>query len=137
MPIGRTTTHRKITPMEEMNKEEWLTVMRFACFLVAEFSIRVALTVENDVPVTKDNVEQLLCDAIDGTQMATQGVEIAEALESGSVTARSADSFEYLAKMLDIVEWHYSYLTRNLTPTEELEEGYLLAKDAIARLANS
>jgi len=136
MPIGRTTTHRKITPMEEMNEKEWLTVMSFTCLIVGDFAVSVARSVDY-TPETLQQAEQALTEAQEGRAHAENGSAIVDALLGGIVTARSAQALEMLATMLDITEWHYSYLTRHLTPTEEMEEKYLLAKDAIARLANS
>jgi len=122
--------------MEEMNEKEWLTVMGFACLIVGEFAVSVARSVDY-TPETLQEAEQALREAVEGRAHAENGSAIADALLARTITARSNEAFEMLATMLDITEWHYSYLTRHLTPTEEMEEKYLLAKDAIARLANS
>jgi len=122
--------------MEEMNEKEWLTVMSFTCLIVGEFAVSVSRSVDY-TPETLQQAEQALQEAREGHAHAKNGSAIVDALLAGMVTARSSQAFQMLATMLDITEWHYSYLTRHLTPTQELEEGYLLAKDAIARLANS
>jgi len=122
--------------MEEMNEKEWLTVMSFTCLIVGEFAVSVARSVDY-TPENLQQAIQALTEAQEGQAHAENGSAIVDALLDGIVTARSAQALEMLATMLDITEWHYSYLTRHLTPTEEMEEKYLLAKDAIARLANS
>lgn len=136
MPTGRTTTHRKITPMEELTDKEWLKTLSFACLCVGEFSVSVATTI-NYTPENLQEAEQALRDAQEGQVLAEKGVQIVDALRDGKVTARSHQAYEMLATMLDITEWHYSYLTRHITPTEELLVGYCIAKSVIEATANS
>lgn len=136
MPTGRTTTHRKITSMEEMTDSEWLKTLSFACLCVGEFSVSVATTI-NYTPENLQEAEQALRDAQEGQALAENGFRIVEALRNGKVTARSHEAYEMLAVMLDITEWHYSYATRHVTPSEDLLIGYAIAKSVIEATANA
>lgn len=136
MPIGRTTTHRKITPMEEMTEQEWINTMSLVCLVVGEFAVAVSHTVDY-TPETLQEAEQAVAEARQGQAHAENGSAIVEALLNGKVTARSPKAFQMLATLLDITEWHYSYLTRYVTPTEDLMDKYLFAKGMIQANANA
>lgn len=120
--------------MEENTNEEWLNGLSLVCLYVGEFSIAVAETI-NYTPETLQEAEQALAEAQEGRAFAEKGIEIVNALRDGKVTARSHEAYEMLAVMLDITEWHYSYLNRHLTLTEELENKYALAKAVIESVA--
>jgi len=120
--------------MEENTNKEWLSVLSLACLYVGEFSVAVARTVDY-TPETLQEAQQAVVEAQEGRALAERAIEIVDALRDGKVTARSHEAYEMLAVMLDITEWHYSYLTRHLTPTEELLRQYALAKAIIESAA--
>lgn len=134
MPTGRTTTHRKITTMEEMNEKEWMETLHLACLIVGEFSVSVSRSVDY-TPETLQEAEQAVQEAHEGRAHAESGLAVVEALLAGKVTARSDKAFSMLATLLDITEWHFAYLSRHTTPTEDLMTQYLVAKGMIQATA--
>lgn len=136
MPTGRTTTHRKITPMEQIKEQEWLEMFHLVCLFVGEFAVSVSQSVDY-TPETLQEAEQAVQEMREGRTHAENGSAVVDALLAGKVTARSDEAFQMLATMLDITEWHYSYLNRHLTPTEEMVDGYIVAKGMIQATANA
>ncbi len=136
MPTGRTTTHRKITPMEEMTDKHWLEMMTMVCVVVGEFAVQVSQAVDY-TPETLQEAQQAVLEAEQGGAHADNGSRVVEALLARKVTARSPEAFEMLGVMMDITEWHYSYLTRHLTPTEDFINSYGLAKAIIQATASA
>lgn len=120
--------------MEEMTEQGWMETMHLTCVIVGEFAVAVSHVVDY-TPETLQEVEQALTEAQEGQAHAESGVEIVDALLQGKVTARSDKAFQMLATLLDITEWHYSYMTRHVTPTEELMTQYLVAKGMIQATA--
>lgn len=136
MPTGRITTHRKITTMEEMTDKEWMATLHLACLIVGEFAVSVATSVDY-TPETLHEVEQALTEAHEGRAHAENGAQIISELMDGKVAPRSDKAFQMLATMLDITEWHYSYMSRHITPTEDLMGMYDMAKTMIQATASA
>jgi len=136
MPIGRITTHRKITQMEEMTEKGWIETMSLTCLIVGEFAVAVANAVDY-TPETLQEAEQAIIEAQEGKAHAENGAKVVSDLLGGKVTARSDKAFRMLATMLDITEWHYSYMSRHITPTEDLMTKYLVAKGMIEATASA
>lgn len=116
--------------MLEWSDEEWIRTMHLTCLIVGEFAIAVSNTVDYD-PETLQEAEQAVVEAREGVAHAENGAKVVSHLLAGKVTARSDEAFSMLAIMLDITEWHYSYMTRHVTPTEDLKEKYRIAKEMI------
>lgn len=113
-----------------------METMHLTCLIVGEFAVAVSHVVDY-TPETLQEVEQALTEAQEGKAHAESGVEIVDALLGRKVTARSDKAFKMLATLLDITEWHYSYMTRHITPTEDLMTKYLVAKGMIQATANA
>lgn len=122
--------------MEEMNEKEWMETMSLTCLIVGEFAVAVSHAVDY-TPETLQEAEQALAEAHEGKAHAENGAQIVSELLEGKVTARSGKAFEMLAIMLDITEWHYSYMSRHITPSEDLMTRYLVAKGMIQATANA
>lgn len=122
--------------MEEMTEKGWLETLSLTCLIVGEFAIAVANAVDY-TPETLQQTEQALAEAREGQVHAENGVKAVSELLGGKVTARSDRAFEMLAMLLDMTEWHYSYMTRHLTPTEDLMTKYHVAKGMIQATANA
>lgn len=112
-----------------------MEVLHLTCLIVGEFAVAVSHAVDY-TPETLQEVIEAVAEAEQGKAHAESGAEVVNTLLTGKVTARSDKSFEMLATMLDITEWNYSYMTRHITPTEELEEKYFMAKRMIQATAS-
>lgn len=122
--------------MANMSNEGWLETLNLTCLIIGDFAVSVSQAVDY-TPETLHEVEQAIKDAEEGKAHAEKGMAIADALLAGKVTARSPEAYEMLAAMLDITEWHFSYLARHITPTEDMLAGYIISKSMISALAEA
>jgi hypothetical protein len=120
--------------MEEMTEKDWVETFHLTCLIVGEFAVSVSHSVDY-TPETLQEAEQAVAEAREGQAHAENGLAIVDALLAGKVTARSDKAFGMLATMLDITEWHFAYMSRHITPTEDLMTKYLVAKGMIQATA--